>query len=149
MTVFERLTTLECLIIVYTRNMFFDKISLVHAVIKHYTIFAEAPAEARFFFLPENFWKFGKINFVFLRTCMVAWWLFYRLIAVTMYNVNKLVLYMYVVSIESKKWYFLLFWQKRDFLSYTIIRHLHDFIHLPIFPHSRLIRTTRLLGTLE
>ena len=66
-----------------------------------------------------------------------------------MYNVNKLVLYMYVVSIESKKWYFLLFWQKRDFLSYTIIRHLHDFIHLPIFPHSRLIRTTRLLGTLE
>ena len=45
--------------------MFFDKISLVHAVIKHYTIFAEAPAEARFFFLPENFWKFGKINFVF------------------------------------------------------------------------------------
>ena len=133
----------------YTRNMFFDKISLVHAVIKHYTIFAEAPAEARFFFLPENFWKFGKINFVFLRTCMVAWWLFYRLIAVTMYNVNKLVLYMYVVSIESKKWYFLLFWQKRDFLSYTIIRHLHDFIHLPIFPHSRLIRTTRLLGTLE
>ena len=38
--------TLECLIIVYTRNMFFDKISLVHAVIKHYTIFAEA----RFFF---------------------------------------------------------------------------------------------------
>ena len=44
----------------------------------------------------------------------------------TMYNVNKLVLYMYVVSIES-----------------------NDFIHLPIFPHSRLIRTTRLLGTLE
>ena len=42
--------TLESLIIVYTRNMFFDKISLVHAVIKHYTIFAEAPAEARFFF---------------------------------------------------------------------------------------------------
>ena len=40
------LHTLECLIIVYTRNMFFDKISLVHAVIKHYTIFAEA----RFFF---------------------------------------------------------------------------------------------------
>ena len=67
----------------------------------------------------------------------------------TMYNVDKLVLYMYVVSIESKKWYFLLFWHKRDFLSYMIIRHLHDFMHLPIFPHSRLIRTTRLLGTLE
>ena len=59
--------TLEFLIIVYTRNMFFDKISLLHAVIKHYTIFAEAPAEARFFFFrPENFWKFGSktLNFI-------------------------------------------------------------------------------------
>ena len=48
-------------------------------------------------------------------------------------------------------WYgiFCFFWQNRDFPSYTIIRHLHDFMCLPIFPHSRLIRTTRLLGSLE
>ena len=46
-------STLEFLIIVYTRNMFFDKISLLHAVIKHYTIFTEAPVKARFFFHPE------------------------------------------------------------------------------------------------
>ena len=51
------LVTLECLIIVYTRNMFFDKISLVHAVIKHYTIFAEAAAEARIFFFAQKFFE--------------------------------------------------------------------------------------------
>ena len=37
-------------IIVCTRNMFFDKISLLHAVIKHYTIFAEVSVEAGCFF---------------------------------------------------------------------------------------------------
>ena len=44
-------------IIVCTRNMFFDKISLLHAVIKHYTIFAEVSVEAGCFF-------FSRIEFL-------------------------------------------------------------------------------------
>ena len=62
-TVYERpssqrnnLLTLESLIIVYTRNMFFDKISLLHAVIRALHDFRRGASRgAIFFFRPENF----------------------------------------------------------------------------------------------
>ena len=48
--------TLESLIIVYTRNMFFDKISLLHAVIRALHDFRRGASRgAIFFFRPENF----------------------------------------------------------------------------------------------
>ena len=50
------LITLESLIIVYTRNMFFDKISLLHAVIRALHDFRRGASRgAIFFFRPENF----------------------------------------------------------------------------------------------
>ena len=49
-------STLESLIIVYTRNMFFDKISLLHAVIRALHDFRRGASRgAIFFFRPENF----------------------------------------------------------------------------------------------
>ena len=43
-------TTLEFLIIVYTRNMFFDKISLLHAVIRALHDFRRGASRGAIFF---------------------------------------------------------------------------------------------------
>ena len=59
------LATLECLIIVYTRNIFFGKFSLLHAVIKHLHDFRRRASRGENYFLPREIWKIWENNFEF------------------------------------------------------------------------------------
>ena len=58
-------STLECLIIVYTRNIFFGKFSLLHAVIKHLHDFRRRASRGENYFSPSEIQKIWENNFEF------------------------------------------------------------------------------------